>query len=392
MSAASANDRVPALTPRRRRGGGPFASTISLGRVAGIEIGINWTWLGIFALILWSLAGVEFPADAPGRSWPVYAVMGVIATVAFFASLILHELGHALQARREGVRTEGITLWLFGGVAKIAGRFPSAGAELRIALAGPLVTLAIGTASLIADEAWGRPGAVRTVLAWLAYINIALLVFNLVPALPLDGGRVLRSLLWARTGNLATATHRATRIGTALATILIAIGIVETIAGAFGGLWLALIGWFVLEAGRAEEQQIVTEDVLGHASIGMLMTRDVVTVAPGQSLAAFAAEVQGTARHTAYPVLDGERVVGLLPLHVLTTTPYREWETCAVAEAMLPAADVIFLSPNALASDAVDLLSRGSVGRGVVVDERGRMVGILSLTDIARALATGRPV
>ena len=130
-------------------------------------------------------------------------LMGVVATAAFFASLILHELGHAIQARREGVRTEGITLWLFGGVAKLGGEFPSAGAELRIALAGPLVTLVIGSAALLLTAAWPQPGAVRSVMfAWLGYINVALLVFNLVPALPLDGGRVLRALLWARTRDL----------------------------------------------------------------------------------------------------------------------------------------------------------------------------------------------
>jgi Zn-dependent protease len=236
--------------------------------VAGIEIGINWTWLGIFALILWSLAGVEFPADAPGRPWPTYALMGVVATAAFFASLILHELGHATQARREGVCTDGITLWLFGGVAKLGGEFPSAGAELRIALAGPLVTLVIGSAALLLTAVWPQAGAVRAVLAWLGYINVALLVFNLVPALPLDGGRVLRALLWARTRDLAVATHRASRIGSVLAAMLIGLGLVETLQGAFGGLWVALIGWFVLAAGRAEEQHVLTRDLLGHTPVG----------------------------------------------------------------------------------------------------------------------------
>lgn len=369
-----------------------FASTITLGRVAGIEIGINWTWLGIFALIVWSLAGVEFPADAPGRAWPTYALMGIVATAAFFASLILHELGHAIQARREGVRTEGITLWLFGGVAKMAGEFPSAGAELRIALAGPLVTLAIGSVALLATAAWPQPGAVRSVLAWLGYINVALLVFNLVPALPLDGGRVLRALLWARTRDLTVATHRAARIGSVLATVLIALGILETLQGAFGGLWMALIGWFVLEAGRAEEHHVVTRDLLGQASVGLLMTRDPVTVEPSESLAQVAAEVRGTARHTAYPVVRAERVVGLLPLHVLAATPYGEWDARTVEECMIPAEAVPHLTPGTLASDAVEALAGASSGRGVVIDDRGRLVGILSLTDIARALAAGRPV
>jgi Zn-dependent protease/CBS domain-containing protein len=387
LSAASAQPRPAARPQRRRGGGGVFASTISLGRVAGIEIGINWTWLGIFALIVWSLAGVEFPADAPGRAWPTYALMGIVATAAFFASLILHELGHAVQARREGIRTEGITLWLFGGVAKIAGEFPSAGAELRIALAGPLVTLVIGSAALLATAVWPQPGAVRSVLAWLGYINVALLVFNLLPALPLDGGRVLRAILWARTRDLTLATHRATRIGAVLATLLIALGIVETLQGAIGGLWMALIGWFVLEAGRAEERHVVTRDVLAHVSVASLMTRDPVTVAPLESLAQVAADVGGSARHTAYPVVLGEHAVGLLPLHVLAATPHREWAARTVSECMIPADSVPRLAPATPASDAVEALAEGSSGRALVVDRDGSLVGILSLTDIARALA-----
>ena len=392
MSAAAAQPRGSARTPRRSRGGGVFASTITLGRVAGIEIGINWTWLGIFALILWSLAGVEFPADAPGRPWPTYALMGVVATAAFFASLILHELGHAIQARREGVRTEGITLWLFGGVAKLGGEFPSAGAELRIALAGPLVTLVIGSAALLLTAAWPQPGAVRSVLAWLGYINVALLVFNLVPALPLDGGRVLRALLWARTRDLAVATHRASRIGSVLAAVLIGLGILETLQGAFGGLWMALIGWFVLEAGRAEEQHVVIRGLLGHTPVGLLMTREPVTVDPRDSLAQVADRVRGTARHTAYPVVSAGRVVGLLPLHALATTPHAEWDARTVEDCMLPAASVLHLTPGTPAADAVTLLAEGASGRAVVVDDDGRLVGIVSLTDIARALAAGRPV
>ncbi len=278
-----------------------FASTVVLGRLAGIEIGINWTWIPVFGLFVWTLAGVEFPSATPGRSWFEYAVMGVVAAAAFFASLILHELGHALRARREGVQIEGITLWLFGGVAKIAGEFPSAGAEFRIAVAGPLVTLALGTAFLLASAVSPLAGAIRAVLVWLGYINLTLLVFNLVPAMPLDGGRMLRAALWARGHDLTAATRRATRIGGALATLLIFLGVLETLAGVLSGLWLAVVGWFILEAGRAEERQIQTRHALEGATVATLMTRDPVILEAGQSLEEAAATLRGTARHTAYP-------------------------------------------------------------------------------------------
>ena len=224
-----------------------------LGRLAGVEIGLNWSWLVVFGLILWSLSAVQFPDALPGRSWETYAAMGVSATAVFFGCLILHELGHAIQARREGVQIEGITLWLFGGVAKLAGEFPSAGAEFRMAAAGPLVSLILGALFVVEAKAWPGPGGIATELAWLGYINLVLLVFNLVPAVPLDGGRMLRAALWARSRNFATATHQAARVGGVLAAAIIAIGLIEVFTGGFEGLWLVVIGWFILQAGRAED-------------------------------------------------------------------------------------------------------------------------------------------
>ena len=391
VSSAPVDPASPGQPPGTRRATGPFASTFSLGRVAGVEIGINWTWILIFGLIVWSLAGVQFPAAAPGRSWPVYAVMGVVAAVVFFSSLLAHELGHALQARREGVRIEGITLWLFGGVAKIAGEFPSAGAELRIAIAGPLVSLTIGLAFVIAAFAWPSPGAVPSMFAWLGYINLALLVFNLLPALPLDGGRALRAAIWARTGDLTTATHRAARVGVVIASVLLGLGIFETLRGGLDGLWLALIGWFVLEAGRSEERRVMMHDALADVTVGMLMTRRPVTVDARSTLAEVARMLQGTARHTAYPVVDGPTIRGLLPLRVLAETPPSEWARRTVDECLIPARLVPRFSPTTPADEAVAELAEGAIGRALIV-EAGALVGILSMSDIARALAVGRPV
>jgi Zn-dependent protease len=183
-------------------------SSFRLGRIAGVDVGVNWNWLVVFALITWSLAVGMFPRQEPGRSQGTYVAMAVVAAVLFFASLLAHELGHALTARREGMQLDGITLWLFGDVARFKGQFPCAGAELRIALAGRAVSLATGVAcSLLA---WGipLPGGVDGVLAWLGYVNLILLAFNMLPALPLDGGRVLRALLWRAKNDFAWATKR----------------------------------------------------------------------------------------------------------------------------------------------------------------------------------------
>ncbi|HYX84634.1 MAG TPA: site-2 protease family protein [Gaiellales bacterium] len=382
-------DRADAgASPRRA---GIFTSTVTLGRVAGIDVGVNWTWLLIFALMVWSLAGVEFPDTLPGRSAAVYAGMGATAALGLFGSLILHELGHALRARREGVSIQGITLWLFGGVAKIAGEFPSAGAEFRIAVAGPLVSLALGVAFVALAVASPITGAVETVAAWLGYINLALLVFNFLPAMPLDGGRVLRAALWARGHDLSDATHRAARIGTFLAAAIIVLGLVETLAGALGGIWLAVIGWFILEAGRAEEQQVVTRHALASATVGALMTRRPVAVDADDTLAAVARQIAGTSRHTSYPVMSDHTVVGLLPLRAFAGLAEPEWWARTAADLMIPAERVPQLAPDTPAMTALDELNASGVGRGLVLKD-GRLTGIISITDLARALAVGRPV
>jgi Zn-dependent protease/predicted transcriptional regulator len=368
-----------------------FSSTIVLGRVAGVEIGLNWSWIIVFGLILWSLSAVQFPDALPGRDWQTYAAMGTTATALFFGCLILHELGHAIEARREGVQIEGITLWLFGGVAKIVGEFPSAGAEFRMAAAGPLVSLVLGVLFLAEAAAWPGPGGIPTELAWLGYINLVLLVFNLVPALPLDGGRMLRAALWARSRDFAAATHRATRIGAVLAAVIIALGLVEVIAGGIDGIWLAVIGWFILEAGRAEEQRAGVHLVLAGTTVSALMTRQPIVVGADQTLAEVADEIAGTSRHTAYPVLDHGAVVGLLPLQALAHRGGADLWARRVRDYVIRASEVPCFSQSTPAAEALDELAASRTGRGLVLSD-GELVGILSVTDLARALALGRPV
>ena len=183
-------------------------TSIELGRIRGIRIGVNWSWFVVFALIVWTLADSVFPSQNPGYSTGAYIAMAIVAALAFFASLLAHELGHAFVALREGMQIDGITLWLFGGVARFKGSFPTAGGEFRIAIAGPIVSLLIGGACVALAVA-PFPEPVDGVLAWLGYINLVLLVFNLLPALPLDGGRVLRSALWKASGDFVAATRSA---------------------------------------------------------------------------------------------------------------------------------------------------------------------------------------
>jgi Zn-dependent protease len=228
---------------------------VRLGRVAGIDIGVNWTWLIVVALITWSLAAEVFPTTNGGLDTPSYIAMALAATTLYFGSLLLHELGHAVQARREGMQVSGITLWVFGGVARFSGTFPSAGAEFRVAFAGPLVTLVLGGAFVGCAKLLRLPAAVDAVLSWLGLMNLFLFAFNMLPAVPLDGGRVLHSGLWRLRGSLAWATQVAGRLGQLLGGLMIVGGALIALDEDLGsGLWLALIGWFVAAAAAAETE------------------------------------------------------------------------------------------------------------------------------------------
>lgn len=240
-----------------------MGDSVVLGRILGIRIGVNWTWLVIAVLIVWSLGESVFPDTNPGLSDGTYYAMAVVAAVLFFACLLLHELGHAVEARRHRVSIEGITLWMLGGVAKIAGRVPSARAELQIAVAGPFVSLVLGLGFAGIAIALALPEEVDGVAAWLGYVNLLLLGFNLIPAYPLDGGRVLFAAIWGLTKDIERASHVAVAVSRGAAALMIAGGVVLALTGSVtGGVWLALIGWFLFQAAGAEAEQRVAEERL----------------------------------------------------------------------------------------------------------------------------------
>ena len=368
-----------------------MTSSIELGRIFGIRIGVNWSWLVVFALILWTLASGIFPETNPGLSDGTYLALAIVAAVLFFVSLLLHELGHALQARRDGMEIEGITLWLFGGVAKFKGDFPSAGAEFRIAIAGPLVSLALGLLfSGIAVAVTGLE-VVDAVAAWLGYINLTLLVFNLLPALPLDGGRVLRAALWQARGDYRWATRAASTVGRGFGFLFIALGIAMFVfQGSFSGAWLAFIGWFLLQAATAEDRYVVVRDALSGLSVRDVMIREPVTVEVGMTLGEFMDGIDWNRRFTTYPVVEDGSVVGLLSFRSVAETPRTEWDTRTVRDCMIPLDDVPVLREDEQAIEALADLSESNVHRGIVLNG-GRLAGLVSITDLARALEVGAP-
>ena len=361
-----------------------MTTTLRLGRIGGVEIGINWSWLAIVVLLTWSLAAGVFPETNPGLSDGTYVAMAAVAVPFFFACLVAHELGHALQARREGVEIEGITLWLFGGVARFKGRFPSAGAELRIALAGPIVSAVLGVAFLATALAVPLPAAVDGTVHWLGYINLALLAFNMLPALPLDGGRVLRSLLWAAKEDFQAATGMAAAVGSAFGQIMIGGGVLLAVAGGgIGGLWLALIGWFIVGAASAEAADARAQAALAHVRVGDVMVPNPTSVEAGMSLRRFVDEVVLVERHTAYPVLHAGRATGLVSFRALP--PPGTWPHTTVAEHMTPLSDCLVLRPGDRLADALpDLVSRAD--RRALVLDGDRLAGLLTAADAVRLL------
>jgi Zn-dependent protease/CBS domain-containing protein len=368
---------------------GLFHASFSLGRVAGVPIGVNWSWALVVVLITWSLGTAVFPEQNPGLSDVAYGLMASIAAVLFFACLLLHELGHATVARREGMEIDGITLWVFGGVARFKGMFPSAEAEFRIAIAGPLVSLALGIGLIAVSLAVPLPEAVDGVVSWLGRINLILLAFNMLPALPLDGGRVLRSVLWHRTADFSRATRIAGALGRSFGHALVALGLLMFVVGAPGGLWFAFIGWFLAAAAGAEARLAETSAMLEGLAVRDAMVPDPDTAPADASLEVFMAEVFARSRHTAYPVVDGDAVVGTLAFRAVTDVPRPEWAGRRVRDAMMPLGETLVFSPDQPLFEAAVELMQSAAARGVVIAD-GRLAGLLTLSDLSRLLELRR--
>jgi Zn-dependent protease/CBS domain-containing protein len=365
-----------------------MGSSIRLGRIAGIEIGVNWSWLVLFALLVWTLESGIFPSTNPGLSHGTYIAMAIVATFVFVVSLLLHELGHALRARREGIEIEGITLWLFGGVAKFKGMFPTAGAEFRVGIAGPLVSLLLGVLFVLIALINGLPESVDGVVSWLGYINLSLLVFNMIPAPPLDGGRVLHSALWRFKGDFVWATRTAANVGRGFAYLLIALGVAMFIfQSSFSGAWLAFLGWFLLNAATAEARYVLARQALNGLRVRDVMTPNPVVVGPDVTLGEFMDNIMVAQRHTTYPVVTDGKAVGLLPFRCIANVPRNEWDTRRVRDCLLGLDKVPVLEDDEDAADALAELSGSEGGHGLVVSD-GRLTGILSMSDLARALQT----
>jgi Zn-dependent protease/predicted transcriptional regulator len=369
-----------------------MSESLRLGRIAGINVGINWSVLVIFVLVTAGLAYGRFPTLQPDLEPVTYWAAGLVAGVVFFLSLLAHEMSHAIVARRNGVGVEGITLWLFGGVAKLQGEAPDPGAELRISGVGPLVSVLLaGAFAVVAAllHAAEVAAIVVEVFVWLALINGILAAFNLVPAAPLDGGRILRSILWRRRGDRFSAAITASRAGRTFGWVLVALGLLEFVGGAgLAGLWLVLIGWFLTMAAGAEEQHAITRHALAGVRARDVMTPEPTSAPAGITVEQLLDDYVFRNRHSTFPLLDGDQVVGLATLSRVKQVRADLRATTPVTSVACPPADVAVVGPDEPLEELLTKVTTSTDGRVLVLDH-GRLVGIISPSDVTRQIELG---
>lgn len=367
-----------------------MGATVRLGRIAGVRVGAHWSVLGIMLILIFGLGSGVFPAQFDGYPAGAYYGAAVATSLVFLLSLLIHEVAHSVVAQRNGIGVEDITLWLLGGVSRLRGEAGTPGAEFRIAGVGPLASLVLG--AFFALATWivilaGDAGLLAGALAYLAAVNVLLAVFNLVPAAPLDGGRVLRAALWKWHGDRARAAVTAARAGRALGFILMLGGVVELIRGGWDGLWWILLGLFLVTIAGAEEQQVRVGRALSGLSVRDVMTPEPTTARGDESVASFLNDVMLTRRHSSFPLVGpGGRVEGLITLNRIRALPADERATTDLRSIACPAGELTVAGPDDPVTDLVPRMNGCSDGRAVVLDH-GNLVGIVTPSDISRTLA-----
>jgi Zn-dependent protease/predicted transcriptional regulator len=364
-----------------------MAANISLGRIFGIEIGFNWSLIFFFALITWTL-GNGLPLDVPGQSPASYWIAALIGAAVFYVCLLAHELSHALVARRNGVKVAGITLWLFGGVSRLEGDPKSAGSEALIAGVGPLTSFVLALVGFGASYAISALPLAADLLMWLAAVNLALGLFNLVPAFPLDGGRLLSSFFWWRSGSRQRGVHSAVRIGRFFSFLMIAAGAFELFTGSvINGIWIAFIGWFLLSAGSSEEAGTTIKALLQAVPVSTAMSAPVVTIPDWITVQQLLESVAPQHSFTTYPVHDQSgKLSGVVRLSELVRVPVAERGTKRLSECARAMGDVPTTQPTEDLSALIERLG-SALERRVLVFDKGELVGILAPVDVARVLA-----
>ncbi|MBM4326441.1 MAG: CBS domain-containing protein [Deltaproteobacteria bacterium] len=374
--------------PAPKKEVGPSRGRFHLLTLFGIRVTIDYTWLIIFALVLWSLSSGYFPAFFPNFDAYLYWAAGFVATVLFFASILLHELSHSVTAVRLGLEIPEITLFVFGGVAHLSQEPPDPKTELEIAIAGPLCSFAL------AAIFWGlkltiqgvTPGLIVAVFDYLAWINVALAIFNLVPGYPLDGGRILKAIVWWRTGSIERGIKLTSDIGKGFAWALMILGGIQIFAGSLvGGLWLILIGMFLKGIAASGYHETVMKQSLQGVPVRDVMIEKVITVPPDASLDEVIHQYFLRYAHRGFPVVRDGKALGVLNLQQLIEIPEEERAHKTVAQVMVPISESLEIRPDVSLVEALQKMGQEGWGRLLVMDG-DRMIGMITKTGLLRFL------
>jgi Zn-dependent protease/CBS domain-containing protein len=368
---------------------GMFGRRYRLFSIFGFEIKLDASWFVLAFLITWTLGMGYFPAVVPGLTRTTYWVMGVAGALGLFASIVLHELGHAVVAQRNDIPMKGITLFIFGGVAEMKAEPPSAGAEFRMAVAGPIVSFVLGGLLLGTTATLGGllPLSVRTVIGYVGLLNIILAVFNLIPAFPLDGGRIFRAFLWHRRGNLASATQTASRVGSAFGLVLMVLGVVSFLSGAIiQGIWAFVLGLFLRGLSSASYQQVLLREALEGEPVRRFMKDNPVTVPPSISVRQLVEDYIYRHHHKLYPVVEDGRLTGCVSVKQVRDIPKEEWEARQVAEIASGCNRENTISGDADAMEALKMMRTSGSSR-LLVTRNGELEGVITLKDLMEFFA-----
>ena len=363
-----------------------LTNSIKLFTIRGIEVGVHYSWLIIFALLTWSLGGFLFREMQPGLADIEYWLLGGTAALLLFVSVLIHELAHSFMALARGLAAKSITLFIFGGVSNLGGEAKKPSTEFLVAIVGPLTSFVLAGVSALVMYAVSEP-RIELVAFYLTFVNLLLGAFNLIPGFPLDGGRVLRAILWTATGSVRRATEGAAAVGKVVAWGLFAFGLFQVLAAGnlFGGIWMAAIAWFLHNAASTSVQQVVFETRLRRVRAGDIARRDDTVVAPGLTVAELIDSHLLPGNRRAMPVADNGRLVGMVTVSDIRQVPVEERGRVTVAQVMGGTAGLVTVSADARVQDAVELLTEHDFEQLPVLSD-GRLVGMLTRADVMRQL------
>ena len=362
--------------------------SLKIGHLYGVEVRLHYTWFLIFAFLTWSLAWGDLPVGYPGQSGIFYWGVGAVSALMLFISVLIHEVAHSVVAQRYKIPVNSITLYFLGGVSEIAEEAHTSEAELRMAAAGPLISIVLGVVFYAVYILGGSflPLSVVAVLQYSGYINIVLAIFNLIPAFPMDGGRVLRGIVWGRNKDILKSTRTVTNVSRVISYIFIGFGFLDTIfIGDFNGIWLLFIGLYVQSSATASMNETRVTQALTGVTVGELMTKGVKTVEPDLTLQ----QVQDYAliplKHHGFPVVKDGELLGIITDEDVRKVKPEFWDEQHVRNVMRKTSDLVSVKPEDAAVDALIKLAKAGVGRLPVIEE-GKLVGIITRSDFARAI------